>query len=157
MFSIPLSPQTLENTAIYAIYSVFFIFSMFQCRWPTQTYIQEILPKLCFLQCFYNVSRQKHGHFQCFGIQKPLKHIAIYSTMSFHFSPFFHCRKLTKMTKIQFQYLLKLRHPKMVEKSCTIRSPGCRGPRFPSPWDLSNGCFFHFSSPWGLPKLGNSK
>ena len=38
MFPIPLSPQTLENTAIY---TVFFSFSMFQCRWPTQTYIQK--------------------------------------------------------------------------------------------------------------------
>ena len=41
-FPIPLSPQTLENTAIY---NVFFNFSMFQCRCPIQTYIQEILPK----------------------------------------------------------------------------------------------------------------
>ena len=50
---IPLSPQTLENTAIY---TVFFNFSMCQCRWPTQTYIQKILQKHCFftvfLQCF---------------------------------------------------------------------------------------------------------
>ena len=48
-----MSPQTLENTAIY---TVFFNFSMFQCCWPTQTYIQKILQKHCFfavfLQCF---------------------------------------------------------------------------------------------------------
>ena len=49
--SIPLSPQTFENTAIYI---VFFNFSML-------TYIHKILQKKhCFLQCFCNVFRQKH-------------------------------------------------------------------------------------------------
>ena len=52
--SIPLSSQTLENTVIY---TVFFNFSMFQCRWPTQTHMQKILQKHCSLQCFYNVFR----------------------------------------------------------------------------------------------------
>ena len=47
--SMPWSPQTLENTAIY---TVFFNFSMCQCRWPTQPYIQKIVQKHCFLQCF---------------------------------------------------------------------------------------------------------
>ena len=46
--SIPWSPQTLENTAIY---TVFFNFSMFQCRWSTRTYIQKILRTHCFLKC----------------------------------------------------------------------------------------------------------
>ena len=40
MFPIPLSPQTLKSTAIYI---VFFNFSMFQYRWPIQTYIQKLL------------------------------------------------------------------------------------------------------------------
>ena len=95
MFPIPLFPQTLENTAIS---SVFFNFSMFQCCWPTQTYIQEILPKHCLSQCFYNISRQKHGHvfrhqvgakhsflhsFQCSGIEKTFQNIGIYTVFSF--------------------------------------------------------------------------
>ena len=111
MCPIPLSRQTLENTAIY---TVFFNFSMFQCRWPTQTYVQKMLQKHCFLQCFYNVPRQKHRNlhvfrhkvgpkhwflqcFQCSGIQKLFK-ISLF-TVFFHFCPFFHCRKPTKMTR----------------------------------------------------------
>ena len=87
--SIPLSPQTLENIAIY---TVFFNFSMFQCRWPTQTYIQKAFKNIVFftvlLHSFYNVFRPKHRNlhvfrhtvgpkhcflqcFQCSGIQKP--------------------------------------------------------------------------------------
>ena len=113
MFPIPLFPQTLENTAIY---TVFFNFFMFQGRWPTQTYIQQILQEHCFLQCFYNVFRQKRRNlhvfrpkvgskhwflqcFQCSGIQKLFK-ISLF-TVFFHFC----------------QYPLKLRHPKVVEKS----------------------------------------
>ena len=67
MFPTPLlSPQTLENTAIYG---VFFNFAMFQCRWPTQTYIEEIRPKHCFQKCVYNVSGQKHGNLHVFRHQ----------------------------------------------------------------------------------------
>ena len=93
MFPIP----SFQNTAIY---TVFFNFSMFQCRWPTQRYIQKSLQKHCFLQCVYNVFRQKHGNvhvfrhqvgpkhwflqcFQCSGIQKLVKNIAIYGGLSF--------------------------------------------------------------------------
>ena len=43
-------------------------------------------PKHWFLQCF-----------QCSGIRKPFK-ISLF-TMFFHFCPFFHCRKPTKMTQ----------------------------------------------------------
>ena len=32
---------------------------MCQCCWPTQTYIQKILQKNCFCQCFYMFFRQK--------------------------------------------------------------------------------------------------
>ena len=63
MFPIRLSPQTFENTTIY---SLFFNISMFQCRWPHQTYIQEILPIHCLSQCFCTVSRQKHGNLHVF-------------------------------------------------------------------------------------------
>ena len=49
MSPIPLSPQTLENTAIY---TVFFNFSMFQCRWPTQTYIQKSFKNIIFYSIF---------------------------------------------------------------------------------------------------------
>ena len=41
----------------------------------------------CFLQCF-----------QCSGIQKPCK-ILLCTIFFFHFWPFFHCRKATKMTQ----------------------------------------------------------
>ena len=71
MFPIRLSPQTFENTAIY---SVFLSFLMFQCCWPTQTYVQEILPKHGFSQCFYNVSHQKHGNSHVFGNEVGPKH-----------------------------------------------------------------------------------
>ena len=111
MFPIPLSPQTLENTAIY---TVFFNFSMCQCRWPTQTYIQKILQKHCFFPVGLHFFRQKRRNlhvfrlkvgpkhwflqcFQCSGIQKPFK-ISLF-TVFFHFCPFFHCRKPTKMTQ----------------------------------------------------------
>ena len=69
--SIPLSPQTLENTAIY---TVFFNLSMFQCRWPTQTYRQKFLQKHCFLQCVYNVFRQKHCNLHVFRHKVGPKH-----------------------------------------------------------------------------------
>ena len=36
---------------------------------------------------------------------------------------------LPKWPKIPCQYPLKLRHPRMVEKSRAIRGPGCQGPR----------------------------
>ena len=66
--SIPLSPQTLENIAIY---TVFFNFSMFQCRWPTQTYIQKAFKNIVFftvlLHSFYNVFRQKHRNLHIFS------------------------------------------------------------------------------------------
>ena len=32
-----------------------------------------------------------------------------------------------------------------------------QGHDFTPPWDPSNGCFFHFSLPWGFPRLGNFK
>ena len=66
MFPIPLSPQTLENTAIY---TVFFNFSMCQCRWPTQTYIQKIVQKHCFLQCFYIFSVKNAVIYTFFGLK----------------------------------------------------------------------------------------
>ena len=46
----------------------------------------NVSPKHLFLQCF-----------QCSGIQKPCK--ILLCTMFFHFWPFFHCRKATKMTQ----------------------------------------------------------
>ena len=70
MFLIPLSPQTLKNTAIY---TVFFHFSMFQCRWPTQTYMQKFLQKHCFLQCVYTVFRQKHRNLHVFSAKKSVQ------------------------------------------------------------------------------------
>ena len=119
MFPIPLS---LENTAIY---TVFFNFSMFQCRWPTQTYKQTILQKHCFLQCFYNVFRQthrnlhvfrhkvgpKHWFLQCWH-PKTIQNIAIYSVF-FIFVRSSIAGSLPKLSNIPFQY----RHPKIVEKS----------------------------------------
>ena len=35
--------------------------------WPTQTYIQKIRQKHCFLQCFYNVFRRKHRDLRGFS------------------------------------------------------------------------------------------
>ena len=125
MCPIPLSPQTLENTAIY---TVFFNFSMFQCRWPTQTYIQKILQKHClftvFLQWFLSlhIFRHKVGPKLVFAVfsmlwhPKTIQNIAIYSVF-FIFARFSIAGSLPKWPKIPFQYPLKLRHPKIVEKS----------------------------------------
>ena len=66
MFPIPLSPQTLENTAIH---TVLFNFSMFQCRWPTQTYIQKILQKHCFYSVFTMFSIKNTVIYTLFGIK----------------------------------------------------------------------------------------
>ena len=77
-------------------------------------YIQKIVQKHCFFQCFYIFFRQKRRNlhvfrlkvgpkhwflqcFQCSGIQKPFK-ISLF-TVFFHFCPFFPCRKPTKMTQ----------------------------------------------------------
>ena len=70
--------------------------------------------KTLLVTCFCNVSSQAYGNlyvfcysvspkhlflqcFQCSGIQKPCK--ILLCTMFFHFRPFFHCRKATKMTQ----------------------------------------------------------
>ena len=62
------------------------------CNVSSQTYgnlhvfCYNVSPKHLFLQCF-----------QCSGIQKPAK--SCYAQCFFHFWPFFHCRKATKMTQ----------------------------------------------------------
>ena len=53
MFPIPLSPQTLENAAIY---TVFFNFSMLA---NSNIHTKNSSNTLCF-QCVYNVFRRKH-------------------------------------------------------------------------------------------------
>ena len=81
--------------------------------------MQNILSKHCFSQCFYNVPLQKHGNLQCFhcsGIQK-LFRPSLFARFFFTFRPFLRCRKPTQVTQISFQYILKLRRPKIVEKS----------------------------------------
>ena len=95
MFPIPLSPQTLENSATY---TVFFNFSMFQCRWPTQTYIPKILQKHCFyivvtlfsvkntvIYTLFGIKSVQHigfcSVFGCSGIQKPFK-ISLFTKMT---------------------------------------------------------------------------
>ena len=42
---------------------------MCQCRWPTQTYIQKIVQKHCFFQCFYIFFRQKRRNLHVFGLK----------------------------------------------------------------------------------------
>ena len=128
MFPIPSFPQTLENTAIY---TVFFNFSMFQCRWPT---LQTVIQKHCFLQRFYNVFRQKHRNLHVFRHQVGPKHKFFFSnalaSKSLSKYRYLHgffifvrssiagsLPKWPKFIKIPFQYPLKLRHPKIVEKT----------------------------------------
>ena len=113
---------------------------MFQCRWPTQTYIQKAFKNIVFftvlLHSFYNVFRQKHRNlhvfrhtvgpkhcflqcFQCSGIQTPFK-ISLFTSIYgvfFIFVRFSTAGSLPKWPKIPFQYPLQLRHPKIVEKS----------------------------------------
>ena len=155
-----LFPQNFENTAIH---SVFFNFSMFQCRWPIQTYIQEIHPKHCFSHCFFEVYQQKHKNLFCFFAIKPVQNtsfciqrpfrVSLFKCFFSLFAGFSVAGSLPKWPKIPWQYPLKLRHRKAVEKSRTIRGPGRPWPRFPLPWDASSRCFFsHFP-----PKLGSVK
>ena len=106
--SMPWSPQTLENTAIY---TVFFNFSMCQCRWPTQTYIQQIVQKHCFLQCFYIFSVKNAVIYTFFGL-KSVQNTGFCSVFRFSLAG-----SRPKWPKIPFQYHLKLRHPKIVEKT----------------------------------------
>ena len=128
--SMPWSPQTLENTAIY---TVFFNFSMCQCRWPTQTYIQKIVQKHCFFQCLYIFSRQKRRNLHVFRLKVGPKHwfFAVFSMLwhpkTIQNIAYLQCFFISvrfslagsrpKWPKIPFQYHLKLRHPKIVEKT----------------------------------------
>ena len=129
MFPIPLSPQSLENTAIY---TVFFNFSMFQCRWPTQTHIHKILQKHCFFNVFTFCSVKNTVSYTFFGI-KSVQNIGFCSVFNalaaknhskyrylqcdFICVRFSTAGSLPKWPKIPFQYPLKLRHPKIVEKT----------------------------------------
>ena len=64
--------QTLKNTAVD---TVFFNFSMFQCRWPTQTYVQKILQNHCFFcNVFTMFSVLKHRHWNVFRHKVGPKH-----------------------------------------------------------------------------------
>ena len=127
----PLSPQTLETTAIY---TVFFNFSMFQCIWPTQTYIHKILQKHCFflkhiftmfsvkntvIYTFFGIkSVQNTGFCSVFNdlaSKNPSKYR--YLQCFFIFVRFSIAGSLPTWPKIPFQYPLKLRHPKIVETS----------------------------------------
>ena len=111
MFPSPLSPQTLENAAIY---TVFFNFSICQCRWPTQTYIQKSFKKHCFFHSFYIFSVKNIVIYTFFGL-KSVQNTGFCSVfnalasknhsryrylqcffISVRFSP---CRKPTKMTQ----------------------------------------------------------
>ena len=127
--SIPLSPQTLENTAIY---TVFFNFSMCQCRWPTQTCIQKILQKHCFFYSVFTMFSVKNtviytffgiksvqntsfcSVFNALASKNPSKYRYLHSF--FIFVLFSIAGSLPKWPKIPFQHPLKLRHPKIVEK-----------------------------------------
>ena len=127
--SMPWSPQTLENTAIY---TVFFNFSMCQCRWPTQTYIQKILQKHCFFQCVYIFSVKNAVIYTFFGL-KSVQNTGFCSVFNAlasknhskyrYLQCFFISVRFSlagsrpKWPKIPFQYPLKLRHPKIVEKT----------------------------------------
>ena len=127
--SMPWSPQTLENTAIY---TVFFNFSMCQCRWPTQTYIQKIVQKHCFLQCFYIFSVKNAVIYTFFGL-KSVQNTGFCSVFNAlasknhskyrYLQCFFISVRFSlagsrpKWPKIPFQYHLKLRHPKIVGKT----------------------------------------
>ena len=96
------------------IYTVFFHFSMCQCRWPTQTYIQQILQNIVLFQCFYIFfvkntviytffglkSVQNTGFCSVFNALASKNHSKYgYFRCFFHFCPFFPCRKPTKMTQ----------------------------------------------------------
>ena len=79
MFPIPLSPQSLENTAIY---TVFFNFSMFQCCWPTQTYIHKILQKHCFFYSVFTMFSVKNTVINTFFDIKSVQNIGFCSVFN---------------------------------------------------------------------------
>ena len=67
MFPIPLSPQTLENAAIY---TVFFNFSML----ANSNIYTKNPSKTMFFQCFYNVFSRKHRNLHVFRHKVGPKH-----------------------------------------------------------------------------------
>ena len=77
----------------------------------------------------------------------------------FTFRRLLHCRKPTKMT--QNSMLISILLSSDTQKSSKNLAPSAaraiQGHDFFTPSDPSNGCFFHFSRPWGLSKLGNFK
>ena len=125
--------QTLENTAIY---TVFFNFSMCQCRWPTQTYRQKKHSKT-FFPVFLHFSVKNAVMYTFFGI-KPVQKTGFCSVFNAlasknskyrYLQCFFICVRfsiagsLPKWPKIPFQYPLKLRHPKIVENATSFLPP----------------------------------
>ena len=103
-------PMPLANSNIYTknrsktlFFSVFLHFFR-QKRRNLHVFRLKVGPKHWFLQCF-----------QCSGIQKPFK-ISLF-TVFFHFCPFSFAGSRPKWPKIPFQSPLKLRHPKIVEKT----------------------------------------
>ena len=115
-----------------AVYTVFFKFSMCQCRWPTQTYIQKIIQKHCFFQCFYIFSVKNAVIYTFFGLKSvqntgscsvfnalASKNHSKYRYLQCFFISvrFSLAGSRPKWPKIPFQYPLKLRHPKIVEKT----------------------------------------
>ena len=130
-FQFPCLPKPLK-TPLFTLFS-FFNFSMLQCRWPTQTYIQKnpsnklfcySVFTLCSIKntvicTFFGIkSVQNTGFCSAFNALAP-KNLSKYRYLHFFFM-FVRSSiagSLPKCPKIPFQYPLKLRHPKIVEKS----------------------------------------
>ena len=155
MFPLHLSPQALENTAIC---SVFFNFSMFynaggQVKHVYKKSFQNFVFHSAFTlfpvknmvintYTFFARKSVQDTAFAVFSMLWLSKAFSKYRYLLFfyQFWPLFHCRKRTKIT---FQYLLKLTDTQN------------QGNDFPGMGSFQLGSFFHFSLPWGLPKLGN--
>ena len=121
-FQFPLSPQTLENAAIY---TVFFNFSML----VNSNIYTKNPSKTLFCQCFYNVFSWRHRNLHVFRHKVGPKHWFLQCALASknhskyrYLQRFFISVRFSlagsrpKWPKIPFRWPLKLRHPKIVEK-----------------------------------------
>ena len=136
------------------------------------------LPKHCFhSQCFYNASQQKQDNLKltCFWQwsrsktrvfamlsmlwhPKTFQSIAIYSFFSL-FAGFWSAlpEACQNDPKFHVNTLLSSDTQEPSKNLAPSAARAVKGHGFPLPCDPSNVCFFLFSTPRGLPKLGNFK
>ena len=149
MLPIPLFPQPLK-IPLFAVLS-----SIFPCSNAgsqlQHTYIQEILPKHCFWQCFSNVSSQTDGNLHVFChkgsksfqniafdsvfVMFPVKHTVIYTFFA-----------ITSVQNTCFCSVFNALASKNPAKSCYVQCFFSFLAVFPLPESYQNDPKFHFNT-----------